>query len=1036
LADIPAQFVEALQDRYRIERELGRGGMATVYFAEDLKHHRHVALKVLAPELAAALGTERFLREIEIAGQLDHPHILPLYDSGEAADSLFYVMPYVEGGTLRDRLTKERQLPVDEALQIAREVADGLSYAHAHGVVHRDIKPENILLAGPHARVTDFGIARAITAAGGDRLTRTGLVLGTAAYMSPEQAAGGALDGRTDLYSLGCVLFEMLAGELPFTGSANSIVRQHLTADPPSITSRRPAVPAAVAAAIMRSLSKTPADRFNPVAQFADALRVGDTHAAESAAAPTKRSPIATSPALAGGAFLLVSALVLAIVYLLVLQIGLPMWVFGGAFALLVIGLPIIVATAAAERRRSAGTALRLLNWRNALGGGGAAFTALALITAGYVIMRALGVGPAASLISRGQIANRERIILADFENRTSDTTQSATVTELLRVGLSRSQAVSIVDPGQVGRILELMKREPKDGLPAAVALEAASRDGIKAVITGEVVPVGKGFTITAKLVATSGDVLLAETESIVTADALVQGVDRLSARLREHFGESLRSIRATEPLDRVTTGSPKALRTFSLGLRALNQGDASRAMKLMDEAIAADSQFAMAYRKLAVILSNAAEQRARSIWAAKKAFEFRDHLTDRERYLVIAAYHMIVTGDRDQQIANYRNVLDRYPDDTYALTNMGVIYSDLGDWQKAGYYSRRSIEVDSSAPNGYENLVGALGRQKKFDSADAVARHFALRFPTNPEVKLSFLINEAMRQNYDSAATLVAGLLADQRGTVYWEAIAYEWWGHLNALRGQMVAARRQWKEAFRHSEGRGLEGAYLARTARQSLALRLLLDDPRLGRQTLDEALARFPLAKLSPLDRPYGLLGMASAASGDLARAKALIAEFDGTPDADHGAEAERWANGARGVIALAESRPNDAVGELRKFEDGNGCPTCALPWLALAYDKAGATDSVRALYERFVNLPSADVWYDDGHLAQAYERLGALYAERRETEKAIEYYERLIKMLRAADPELQPRVRSAKLAIEQLTREPRRVAPVVDTVKRGD
>src|SRR4029077_12053175 len=186
----------------------------------------------------------------------------------------------------------------------------------AHGVVHRDIKPENILLAGPHARVTDFGTARAIPAAGGGLLRRTGLVLGTAAYMSPEQAAGGALDGRTDLYSLGCVLFEMLAGELPFTGSANSIVRQHLTADPPSITSRRPAVPAAVAAAIMRSLSKTPADRFNPVAQFADALRVADTRPTEGAAAPTKRSPFATSPTLAGGAFLLVSALVLAIVYL------------------------------------------------------------------------------------------------------------------------------------------------------------------------------------------------------------------------------------------------------------------------------------------------------------------------------------------------------------------------------------------------------------------------------------------------------------------------------------------------------------------------------------------------------------------------------------------------------------------------------------------------------------------------------------------------------------------------------------------------
>ncbi len=1012
----------ALAGRYRIEREIGRGGMATVYLAEDLKHHRHVALKVLAADFAAELGSERFLREIDIASQLDHPHILPLYDSGEAAGCLFYVMPYVEGGTLRDRLRKERQLPVEDALKIAREVADALSYAHAHGVVHRDVKPENILLAGEHARVMDFGIARAISAAAGDRLTRTGLSLGTAAYMSPEQAAGEReLDGRSDLYSLGCVLFEMLAGELPFTGSADSIVRQHLTADPPSITARRPAVPPQVAAAIMRSLAKTPADRFNPVAQFADALRPVDARLTGAGPAQ-RRSPLATSPLLASGAFVLVSALVLAVVYLLVLQVGLPMWVFAGAIALLVIGLPIIGATAIAERRRDGDASHRLFNWRMALWGGGAAFGALGLVTVGYVATRALGIGPAASLISRGTIANRARIILADFENRTNDSTQGVTVTELMRVGLSRSQAVSIVDPEQVGRILELMRRDPKKGLPAPVALEAASRDGIKAVITGEVVPVGKGLTLTARLVAPTGDVLVAETESVANADALVQGVDRLSARLRERFGESLRSIRAGEPLDRVTTGSLKALRVFALGLQALNQGDATRSMQLMDEAIAADPTFAMAYRKLAVILRNAGEQRARSIWAAKKAYENRDHLTDRERYLVIAAYHMIVTGDRDQQIANYRNVLDRYPDDTYALTNLGVIYSELGNWQRSAEYSRRALEVDSSAPNSYENLVEELARQKKFDSADLVARHFAVRFPTNPEVKLSFLINEAMRQNYDSAATLVEGLLGDQRGTVYWEAIAYEWWGHLDALRGQMGAARGRWKEAFRHTEARGLEGTYLARTARRALAERLLLDDPKLGRDLLDDALRRFPLATLAPLDRPYGHLAMAYAASGEPGRAKILLAEFERTPEADHSEDAELWGHGARGVVALAESRPNDAIAEFRKFGDGNACATCAAPWLALAYDKAGLTDSVRVLYERFVDLPSADVWYDDSHMAQAYQRLGAIYEDRHDRAKAIEYYERLIKMLRGADPELQPRVRNAKQAIARLTAEP--------------
>jgi serine/threonine-protein kinase len=268
------RLAAALADRYRLERELGQGGMAIVFLAEDRKHHRQVAVKVLRAELAGMLGPDRFLREIETAARLHHPHILALYDSGEADGFLYYVMPLAEGESLRDRLRREKQLPLEDALRIAREVADALSYAHAHGVIHRDIKPENILLESGHAIVADFGIARAVSAAGSDRLTETGISLGTPAYMSPEQAAGSDdLDGRSDLYSLGCVLYEMLAGDPPFTGpTAAGVIQQHITVEPRSITQLRPAVPAGVAEAISRALAKTPADRFNPVGQFAEAL--------------------------------------------------------------------------------------------------------------------------------------------------------------------------------------------------------------------------------------------------------------------------------------------------------------------------------------------------------------------------------------------------------------------------------------------------------------------------------------------------------------------------------------------------------------------------------------------------------------------------------------------------------------------------------------------------------------------------------------------------------------------------------------------
>jgi len=264
----------SLSDRYAIEREIGRGGMATVYLARDLKHERRVAIKVLRPELSTALGAQRFLREVRIAAQLQHPHIVPIFDSGEAAALLYCVMPYVEGQTLRELLERERRLPVEDALQIARNVAHALSYAHARGIVHRDIKPENILISQGYAVVADFGIARALTEAGGEGLTQTGIAIGTPTYMSPEQLEAGAqIDGRSDLYSLGCVLYEMLAGQPPFTGSSVQVIMaRHVMDQVPSVRSARSEVPESVELAIARSLAKAPTDRFSTGEQFVSAL--------------------------------------------------------------------------------------------------------------------------------------------------------------------------------------------------------------------------------------------------------------------------------------------------------------------------------------------------------------------------------------------------------------------------------------------------------------------------------------------------------------------------------------------------------------------------------------------------------------------------------------------------------------------------------------------------------------------------------------------------------------------------------------------
>jgi TolB-like protein/tRNA A-37 threonylcarbamoyl transferase component Bud32 len=268
------RLVSALADRYTIERALGAGGMATVYLAQDLKHERKVALKVLRPEMSDALGADRFLREIRTTAGLRHPNILPLYDSGEAAGLLYYVMPWVEGESLRDRLEREGSVPLDESLRLAAEVCDALVYAHGHGVIHRDIKPENILLEGGHALVADFGIALAVAAAGAERVTQTGVSVGTPLYMSPEQAAADPdLDGRSDLYSLACVLFEMIAGQPPFAGATpEAILVQRFTQPPPKLSAVRGTAPRRLEAALARAMARDPADRFAGVAAFAHAL--------------------------------------------------------------------------------------------------------------------------------------------------------------------------------------------------------------------------------------------------------------------------------------------------------------------------------------------------------------------------------------------------------------------------------------------------------------------------------------------------------------------------------------------------------------------------------------------------------------------------------------------------------------------------------------------------------------------------------------------------------------------------------------------
>lgn len=274
MSTLQERLAQALSDRYTLEREVGAGGMATVYLARDLKHERQVALKVLKPELAAAMGTDRFPREIRLVASFNHPHILSLYDSGESAGFLYYVMPFVEGETLAHRLQREHQLPISDAVRILGEVTDALAYAHERGVVHRDIKPANVLLSGRHAIVADFGVAKALSASAGDQLTTVGVAVGTPQYMAPEQAMGeSGVDHRADIYAVGCLAYEMLTGEPPFSGrSSQAVLSAHVMEAAPDPREKRPAIPDALAELVMKCLNKQPEDRWQSAAEVRNRL--------------------------------------------------------------------------------------------------------------------------------------------------------------------------------------------------------------------------------------------------------------------------------------------------------------------------------------------------------------------------------------------------------------------------------------------------------------------------------------------------------------------------------------------------------------------------------------------------------------------------------------------------------------------------------------------------------------------------------------------------------------------------------------------
>lgn len=735
----------------------------------------------------------------------------------------------------------------------------------------------------------------------------------------------------------------------------------------------------------------------------------------------------------------------------------LPDWVPTFALVLLVIGFPVVMATAFVQegsaspsppsrnsRTVSARVAdepdveaqppptaasHRVLTWRNAVLGGVGAFALLGVAMGGWMLSRAIGVGPAATLMAKGLLDEQATVVLADFASE--DEALARAATEAFRIDLSQSRVLRLAEPSVVGAALARMERDPSAPLDRAAALELAVREGLPAVIAGEIHRAGVGYVFSAELVGQSGDEVLASHR--VTADdstGVVDAIDELSKNLRERIGESVTRIRSEPSLKQVTTSNLAALRKYSQAYRALYTEGDPRGRGLLEEAVRLDTTFATAYAALGTHLANLGEERGLQVDAFERAYRHRDRLTEEERYSLLALYYSIVRDEPQRSVSAWESVLDLDPENPQALTNLGDKYLALRDYAKVEELNRRSIEVDSANGVPYWNTAEAQARLGRLDDAIATIRAFLPHSPANPFVEEMTAQIRASRGEYEAAASSIRALRVTEASDPFWQATTAVDLAGLEALRGRVRAALAHLDEAAQVNEARDLPTEALRNAAWESLLRARVLGDGAGARARLDAALATRPLGDLAPLDRPYAELAEAYAAAGEPTRARTLLAEMaEALPE--NVALGGRYPQfklslespeRARGEIALAEGRHLDAIEAFRRSDRGY-CRLCALPYLARAYDAAGQVDSARAVYERYLDTPGPfRVWTGDAfHRGTILERLGRLHEDAGEVDEAAKYYAMFTELWANADEVLQPRVRAAQTRLEEILRE---------------